>query len=382
LHRATCGGRRIAVWGLICVTAALGLAVPSCGGTTSPPQTKHYSNASYNFAFDYKAPLGVTQFGSAPAGYEFAYGVSQGTSQSDYDKGIANWLIVAVGPGSGSHDPRLLGTVWFRTQTKDAQALDSFSLIARKQTNLAGQPAFLFEGTGWRSGKALHFKNLYVVTPTYAYQLVAQAGADVWNAAVGQQVQRALSSFRFLHSPPAAPVGGQASPATVAFRNSAFRFSFRYPASFSKMSQDENPNWSAADFAVGFLDAGAAEGGQSGTLDGVLVQVMRLPKKLTVSQAGYVLRSVRAAQEKQTKAQYESMHPGAKVSAIRVGRFNGTLCYIYEASYPYNGGQQHEKTYYLMVGRFAYQIQLSSPQTDWSANRGRLERVARSFRTF
>jgi hypothetical protein len=382
LHGAMCSPRGIAVWGLICVALAQSLAVSACGGATAPTHATHYSNANYNFAFDYEAPLEVTH--APPSGYKFVYAVGQRPSQSN-QKATPNWLVISVEPGSGSEDPRLFGTVWLRGQTKDARAVDSFSLIARRQTTQGGQPAFLFEGTGSESGKAVHFKNLYVVTPTYAYQLIARAEADVWNGTVGRQIQQSLSSFRLLHSPPAATSGGQSSLATATtYRNSAFRFSFRYPIGFSKVSREAlpNPTANAADFVVGLLDTSAAQASQTSILDGVLVQVYRLPKKLTPAQAAYVLRYARAVQQKQTKTLYERTYPGANVSAIRMGRFNGLPCYVFAASYPYNGGQEYEKTYYLMVGRFAYQIQLSSPQADWSANKGTLERIAHSFRTF
>ena len=377
---------RIAIWALVAVAAVSTLVVSSCGSTTTSQETKHYSNATYNFAFDYGPPFENIPFSEKPAGQEFGFGVAQKTSQADFDKGVGNWLLIGVMTGPGSVDPRFFGLDWLRSKAKIAQAFDSFTLLASRQTTLGQQPAFLYEGTGAKAGRLLHFKNVLIVTPQYAYQLVAQAAVDVWDGTVGQQMQQSLSSFRLLQTPPAVAASATAAPvSTTLYRNSQFRFSLRYPASFSKLDKDALPNAKtiAADFAVGFLDTGAAaQAAQSGTLHGVEIQVMRLPRKLTPAQAEYFLRSARAAQEKQTTAQYQSAYPGAEVSPIRMGRFNGTPCYVFDVNYPYGDNRLHDKIYYIMVGAFTYQIQLASPQADWNANRTTLERVAQTFRTF
>jgi len=377
--------RGTAIWVIIGVAIVSGFFVSSCGGTASSQETKHYSNATYNFAFDYGPPLAQISFPAEGAGLEFRYGVGQKPSRADFDNLVGNWLLIGVTKGEPSADPRVVGTAWLRGQAKTARQLDSFTLLASKQTTLGQLSAYLFEGQGSEAGKTLHIKTMLVVTPQYCYDLMAQADVNVWDGTVGREIQKSQSSFRLVQTPSGVVNGATPRPASsTLYRNSQFRFTLRYPASFGKVGKDEIPNAQATvDFAVGFLDTeAAAQAAQSGTLDGVLIQVIRAPRKVTAAQAQYALRLARAAQEKQTTAQYENAYPGAHVSGIRMGHFNGLPCYVFDVSYPYAASWQHEKDYCILVGAFLYQIQLASPQADWNANKKALERIAHTFRTF
>jgi len=239
------GMRRIRAWAAIGVAVASSLLLLSCGSAGTSQETKHYSNAAYNFAFDYTAPLAVIPINNKELGYKFVCGVAEKApqAQADFEKGVANCLLIGVMPGPGPDNPRLFGLDWLGQKAKLAQALDSFTLLDRRQTTLGQQPAFLYEGTGSKAGWLLHFKNVLVVTPQYAYQLVAQSSVDVWDGTVGRQIQQSLSSFRLLRTPPPVAAGATVSPvSTTLYRNSQFRFTLRLPATFAKVDKDAMPN--------------------------------------------------------------------------------------------------------------------------------------------
>lgn len=358
--------------------------VSACGGTPASPGTEHYSNALYNFVFDYKAPLMPLKITPQPSAYRLMYAVTEKTTQADLDRGLGNWLLVGVMSGRGSEDPRLFGIVWLRDMAKQGRALDSFTLLASKQTTLGQQPAFLYEGTGTRAGQRLHFRNVLVVTPRYDYVLNAQTAANVWNGPVGRQIQQSLSSFRLLLTPQTA---AHTSPpgSTTLYHNGEFRFTVRYPASFAEAGKDllPVPTGFLGSFGVGFLDTGAAAlAAQSGALDGVLVQAARLPHALTAGQADSFLRLMRATLMTKLTSQYESAYPGAVVSPFRMGYFIDRRCVVSDVTFPYQGGSEFERTYVFVEGAFLYSVELASPQADWNANRKALEHIAHTFRTF
>ena len=101
--------------------------------------------------------------------------------------------------------------------------------------------------------------------------------------------------------------------------------------------------------------------------------MVRLPRNVTPAQAAYLLVRTRAASQTQETESIEQQHPGAIVSPITMGLFNGSACFVFSDTYPSSTGPQHEESYYMMIGGFTYQIGLDAPLSNWKREQVVLE---------
>jgi hypothetical protein len=359
---------------------ATGFLAVGCGSGSSSAM-KHITNTDYNFAIDYPASLGQIPFPQASStAFAFTFVVGDKTIRPDIYNAVGNMLALGSWIEPQSDRPQLVGLAWLGKQAATAKNLDSFHLIAKGQSTLGGFPAFEYEGVGSSQGKEMYFKNLLVVTPRYTYGLIVQAFEADWNGNLGRQLQEAISSFHLLSGTPSTAASVPPHTTYVTYKNTAYHFSLTYPSDYSQIGQKDIPSATAADFAVGFFDTSqSAVNSNTGLLDGVQVQVMKLPRAVTPGQAELVLQKSVGPMRDQVVAGYQGLYQDVTAGRFQTTHLNGLPSVTFVISYTTNGEPVRSEVWFVLAGRFQYQIELDSTPTEWNAHKAAFERIARSF---